>query len=142
MEERKQGAHARKGAAGSLVAGAIAVLLAAMVLLFSITASNAVPPTSAAAGVATTTTAQAAGSSDIVGSQVVAAGSILATNTTESINEVIADDETPLAAYPFENPLDGLVWLLLAGIVGAAAFFVVATRRMNKDISHMRSSIR
>lgn len=144
METRKRGAHARGRASGSLIAGAIAVLLAACVLVFSIVVTSSIPPTSAAVGAATTTVQGVAvdeATQPEVASQIVAAGSTLVAGTGEAAGEVISDDETPLAAGPLSNPLDGFVWLLLACIAGAVAFFLVSTRRLNADIAHMKRTI-
>ena len=127
---------------GTLIAGAVAVILAAFVLIFVVSVSSSISATSVAGDMGTATTASQDVSAATNGKgmqKVVAAGSAL---SAQPGGEVIADEANPLGAYPTSNPLEGITWLLLAGIAGATVFFLLTTRRMNKDISNMRNSIR
>ena len=147
MEARSNEAATPKRVNGLLIAGAIAVVLAAFVLVFAITVGTSTAPTSVGGEVVPVAVQDVADADAGASTQVVAAGSAVAPSadaTTKAGGEAIADEATPLAAYPGvqSNPLEGFTWLLLAGIVGAAVFFLLATRRMNKDITRMRSSIR
>ena len=56
----------------------------------------------------------------------------------ENVEEVIEDDENPLAASPYASPVYDFVWVLLGIIVVVAGFFFVSTRRLNKNIQQMR----
>ena len=144
MEERKTPETGRRHENASLIAGVVAVILAAFVLVFAVTAGNTVSPTATAGDVAPVAAQEAATVvSGQTTNQVVAAGSAIAAQAEETVGEVIADEENPLGAYPFEtNPLEGFTWLLLAAIIGASVFFVLSMRRANKDISRMEALIR
>ena len=169
MEAKIAAAAAPGRVNGQLIAGAVAVVLAAIVLVFAVTAGTQVSPTATAGNTGLLTELvevednatpgevvdeaeadvdAAAGQST---QQVVAAGAAIAAQAEATAvqaeataGEVIADDDTPLSAYPMAvaNPLDGITWLLLAGIVGASVFFLLATRRLNRDITHMKTSLR
>ena len=52
--------------------------------------------------------------------------------------ETIEDDENPLAESPYASPVNDFVWVLLAAIIVVAAFFLVSTGRLNKNIEQMR----
>ena len=141
--DAQNNAAPRKRLNGTIIAGAVAVLLAAFVLIFAVTVNSSVSPTSVAGDMGTGTTMAQQAASGTAGAQpstrVIAAGSAL---DAQSVGEVIADDSNPLSAYPAANPLEGITWLLLACIAGATVFFLVATRRMNRDIASMKQSIR
>ncbi|MDO4401220.1 MAG: hypothetical protein Q4D27_09790 [Coriobacteriia bacterium] len=142
MEEQKATAPARKRVNGTVIAGAIAVLFAAFVLVFAITAGTSVSPTQAASDTVPVAAQETTMASGQTSSQVVAAGSAIAASAQDATNEVIDDDENPLGAYPLDNPLDGFVWVVLIGILGAVVFYILSAQHANKDISRMRNSIR
>ena len=144
MDERNTAATARKRGNGLLIVGAIAVLFAAAILVFAVTAGTSTTPTSVAEGVVPITDVQQKDTVANHSPQVVAAGSAIANSAAEAMGETIADEETPLSAYPGQSNtgLFGAVsWVLLAAIAAAAVFFILSTRRLNRDITHMKSSI-
>lgn len=147
MAQRTDNAAARRHVNASLVAGIVAVLLAAFVMVFAITATSSTSATAVAGDVAPTAIQEAAqaDSGDDV-HELVAAGAAIPAQDEAGEGETIADEVPPMAAYSASvaqaNPLEGFTWILLAGIAGAAIFFLLSTRRMSKDISRMRSSIR
>ena len=143
MESRINEAPARKRVNAPLIVGAIVVLFAAAVFVFAITAGTSVSPTSVAGDISPVAHVQDEMVVSDQHSQVVAAGSAVA-NSVAGKGETIADDETPLSAYPGKSAsgaFDGITLVLLAGILMACAFFLISTRRLNKDIAHMKSSI-
>ena len=139
--DAQSSAAPRKRVNGALIAGAIAVLLAAFVLIFAVSVNSSVSAVSTASemGSGVTSAQEIAGAATGKSVQkVVAAGSALSPSAG---GETISDDATPLSAYPVSNPLEGVTWLLIACIAGATVFFLVATRRMNRDIVQMKGSI-
>lgn len=58
--------------------------------------------------------------------------------SSSAVEEEILDDENPLAASPYAAPVFNFVWVLLVVIVAVAGFFLVSTRRLDKNINQMR----
>ena len=52
--------------------------------------------------------------------------------------EEILDDENPLAASPYAASVNDFVWVLLAVIIAVAVFFFMSNRRLGKNIDQMR----
>lgn len=62
----------------------------------------------------------------------------LAAAPSAAAEEEIADEENPLAANPYASPVHDFAWVLLVVIVAVAAFFLISTRRLDRNINQMR----